>query len=109
MMIECKLLHRCLDQTIREGLSQTRTCMDRCGATEGHLIVFDRTAGKTWEEKLFRRDRAEGRGERRHHRLGHVVLRTTHEGVTVLGMELNAKKPSGADSQANGLNEPKPK
>ena len=60
MMIECKLLHRGLDQTIREGLSQTRTYMDRCGATEGHLIVFDRTAGKTWEEKLFRRDRAEG-------------------------------------------------
>ena len=45
MVIECKLLHRSLDQTIREGLSQTRAYMDRCGAHEGHLVVFDRTRG----------------------------------------------------------------
>ena len=56
MVIECKLLHRGLDQTIREGLSQTRAYMDRCGAAEAHLVVFDRTADKPWEQKLFRRD-----------------------------------------------------
>ena len=50
MVIECKLLHRGLDQTIREGLSQTRAYMDRCGAAEAHLVVFDRTADKPWEQ-----------------------------------------------------------
>ena len=29
--------------------------MDRCGVGEGHRVVFDRTAGKPWEDKLFRR------------------------------------------------------
>ena len=50
MVVECKLLHRCLDQTIRQGLSQTRAYMDGCGAHEAHLIVFDRTADKPWEQ-----------------------------------------------------------
>lgn len=27
--------------------------MDRCGAEEAHLVLFDRTEGKAWEEKLF--------------------------------------------------------
>ena len=62
MVIECKLLHRSLDQTIREGLSQTRAYMDRCGAHEGHLVVFDRTADTPWEQKLFRRDVIEESG-----------------------------------------------
>ena len=36
--------------------------MDRCGSEAGHLIVFDRTAGKGWEEKVFRREaRRDGR------------------------------------------------
>ena len=55
MVIECKLLHGSLEQTIRDGLSQTRAYLDRCGAREGHL-VFDRTDGKPWEQKLFRRE-----------------------------------------------------
>jgi hypothetical protein len=29
--------------------------MDRGGTSEGHLVIFDRTPGKSWEEKLFRR------------------------------------------------------
>ena len=62
MVIECKLLHRSLDQTIREGLSQTRAYMDRCGAHEGHLVVFDRTADTPWEQKLFRRNVIEESG-----------------------------------------------
>ena len=56
MVIECKLLHGSLERTIREGLEQTRAYMDRCGAVEGHLVVFDRTPGKEWQEKLFRRE-----------------------------------------------------
>ena len=55
MVIECKLLHRSLERTIREGLAQTRAYLDRCGAGEGHLVIFDRSADKPWEQKLFRR------------------------------------------------------
>ena len=55
MVIECKVLHGSLERTIREGLEQTRAYMDRCGAVEGHLVIFDRTPDKEWQEKLFRR------------------------------------------------------
>ena len=44
-----------LEQTLALGLEQTWEYLDRCGAEEGHLVIFDRTPGKTWEEKLFRR------------------------------------------------------
>ena len=56
VVIECKLLYKSLDQTVREGLEQTRAYMDRCAATEGHLVVFDRTAGKLWDDRIFRRE-----------------------------------------------------
>ena len=56
VVIECKVLRRGLDSTVHEGLDQTCAYMDRCGATQGHLVVFDRTEGKPWSEKLFRRD-----------------------------------------------------
>ena len=60
VVIECKVLHRGIEHTLRAGLAQTRAYMDRCGAAEGHLVVFDRTEGRSWEEKIFRRDEAEG-------------------------------------------------
>ena len=60
VVVECKVLHRGLERTLREGLEQTRAYMDRCGAAEGHLVVFDRTEGRAWEEKIFRRAEAEG-------------------------------------------------
>ena len=61
-VIECKVLHKSLERTIREGLGQTVAYMDRCGAEAGHLVIFDRSEGKRWEEKVFRRDEAvEGR------------------------------------------------
>ena len=56
MVIECKLLHGNLERTIREGLEQTRSYLDRCGAAEGHLVIFDRTPDREWQEKLFRRE-----------------------------------------------------
>ena len=55
-VVECKLLYRSLEQTVREGLEQTREYMDRCAAGEGHLVVFDRTPGVPWEDRIFRRD-----------------------------------------------------
>ena len=60
VVVECKVLHRGLERTLREGLAQTRAYMDRSGAAEGHLVVFDRTEGRSWEEKLYRREEAEG-------------------------------------------------
>lgn len=55
-VVECKVLRRSLEQTITEGLPQTADYMDRSGAEEGHLIIFDRDASKPWEERVFRRD-----------------------------------------------------
>ena len=60
VVVECKVLHRGLERTVLKGLAQTRAYMDRCVAAEGHLVVFDRTAGRSWEEKLFCRTEAEG-------------------------------------------------
>jgi len=55
-VIEIKVLHKSLEQTIAAGLAQTWEYADRCGAAEAHLVIFDRTPGKAWEERLFRRD-----------------------------------------------------
>ncbi len=55
-VVECKVLHKSLERTIRDGLEQTTGYMDRCGAEEGHLVLFDRTDGKPWADKLFRRE-----------------------------------------------------
>jgi len=57
VVLELKILHNSLDKTIKEGLPQTWYYMDRCGATEGHLIIFDRTIDKSWQDKLLRRTR----------------------------------------------------
>ncbi len=56
--IECKVLGegRGLERLVNEGLRQTAAYMDRCGAESGHLVVFDRRAGKSWDERLFRRE-----------------------------------------------------
>jgi hypothetical protein len=53
-VIELKILYGSLERTVSEGLAQTWAYMDRCGAAEGHLVIFDRTADKPWDEKLFR-------------------------------------------------------
>ena len=61
-VVECKVLHKGLERTIAEGLAQTAAYMDRCDAETGHLVVFDRREGRSWEEKVFRREEsADGR------------------------------------------------
>ena len=54
-VVECKVLRKGLERTIAEGVEQTRSYMDRCGAEAGHLIVFDRTPDRPWADKIFRR------------------------------------------------------
>ena len=57
--IECKLLHKGLEQTIAEGLEQTAGYMGRCGADSGHLVVFGRDdEDRPREERIFHRNEA---------------------------------------------------
>ena len=55
VVVECKLLWKGVDATIREGLPQTAAYMDTWNANEGHLVVFDRTPDKPWKDRIFRR------------------------------------------------------
>ena len=59
-VIECKVLRKSLERTVREGLEQTAGYMDRCGSRAGHLVIFDRSEGKRWEDKIFRREERVG-------------------------------------------------
>ena len=52
-MVECKILHKGLESTIAQGLEQTAGYMDRSAAKSGHLVIFDRDPGKSWQEKMF--------------------------------------------------------
>ncbi len=56
-VVECKIVRGSVDATIREGLEQTIDYMDRCRAESGHLVVFDRSEDKPWEEEIFRREK----------------------------------------------------
>ena len=60
IVIECKVLHKSLERTVREGLAQTAGYMDRCGSETGHLVIFDRSENKPWTDKVFRREEAIG-------------------------------------------------
>ena len=62
-VIECKALRpgRGLRTSVQEGLKQTVWYMDRCGAESGHLVVFDQRPGKSWEERVFRREEMVGK------------------------------------------------
>ncbi|MCX6699228.1 MAG: ATP-binding protein, partial [Methanomicrobiales archaeon] len=57
VIIELKVLHRSREQTIIDGMAQAWKYADRCGADEAHLIIFDRTVEKPWDEKIFLEDR----------------------------------------------------
>ena len=62
VVIELKILYKSLERTIDEGLKQTWDYMDRCGAADGNLVIFDRRPEISWEEKIFQRKESfEGR------------------------------------------------
>jgi len=69
VVIELKVLHKSLELTIEQGLAQTAEYVQRTGAAQAHLVVFDRRADVPWEDKVF-------------------VRRKEHDGspVTVWGM-----------------------
>ncbi len=53
IVLELKRLYGDLEKTIKKGLLQTWQYMDKCGASEGYFLVFDRLRKKAWEEKIF--------------------------------------------------------
>ncbi|MEM7495112.1 MAG: hypothetical protein AAF471_03045, partial [Myxococcota bacterium] len=55
IVLELKLVHpkRSVESTMNQGLEQTAQYMDTCGATEGHLVLFDRREGKSWDERVW--------------------------------------------------------
>jgi hypothetical protein len=55
VVLELKVGSSTSETLLNEGLAQTAGYMDRCGAQEGHLVIFDRNSARTWEEKIFQR------------------------------------------------------
>ena len=61
-VVECKVLHKSLAQTVAEGIEQIAGYVDRCGAEAGHLVIFDRRADRRWADKVFHDRRTADRG-----------------------------------------------
>ena len=56
IVLELKIRRDSLEKTIEDGLKQTYGYMDTVGSVdEGHLIIFDRTQEKSWEERIWHR------------------------------------------------------
>lgn len=55
IVLELKIRYGDLEKTIADGVAQTWRYMDTADTTDGHLIVFDRSSNKSWDEKIFRR------------------------------------------------------
>lgn len=55
IVLELKIRYGELEKTIADGLAQTWRYMDTVNTTDGHLIIFDRSPNKSWNEKIFRR------------------------------------------------------
>jgi hypothetical protein len=54
IVLELKIRKYSLERTIEDGLRQTFEYMDTVGSVdEGHLIIFDRSNDKTWEERIW--------------------------------------------------------
>ncbi|MCK4422732.1 MAG: ATP-binding protein, partial [Candidatus Omnitrophica bacterium] len=55
-VIEMKIQRGSLESLLPGALVQTCEYADSCGADEAHLIIFDRREGRTWEERIYRRE-----------------------------------------------------
>jgi len=52
--IELKVLQS--EDSRAESLKQIRGYMDKIGSNEGWLVIFDKDAGKSWDEKIYTRE-----------------------------------------------------
>jgi AAA domain-containing protein len=60
IVIELKIMRG--SKTVADGLEQTVAYMKNMGATEGHLVIFDRAKKKNWNEKIYHvRENIEGK------------------------------------------------
>jgi len=62
VVFELKIRYSATDKTIDKSLKQTWEYMDKCGANEGHLVIFDKRAKVSWKEKIFH-DKREYNGQ----------------------------------------------
>jgi len=54
IVLELKIRRGDLDKVIEKGLEQTAEYMDLVGSVdEGHLIIFDRSQERTWDERIW--------------------------------------------------------
>jgi hypothetical protein len=53
VVLELKIVRKTIDATLAEGLEQTADYMDKCGTTDGYLILFDRSTERTWDDKIY--------------------------------------------------------
>ena len=54
IVLELKIKRGSLEKVIDDGLRQTYEYIDAVGSVdEGHLIIFDRSKDKTWEERIW--------------------------------------------------------
>ena len=59
IVLELKIQHNSRQTTIEKGLKQTAAYMDRCGAKEGHLLIFDQDPARSWSEKIYQESHQE--------------------------------------------------
>ena len=56
VVMELKILRGSLESTIADGLRQTSDYMDiAISVDEGHLIIFDRSKTRSWDERIWHR------------------------------------------------------
>ncbi|EIJ36144.1 AAA family ATPase [Thiothrix nivea] len=55
IVLELKILHKSLETTLAEGLEQTASYADQCGADEAHLLIFDRRPETAWDARIWQR------------------------------------------------------
>jgi AAA-like domain len=60
--IKVKRLKDSLDTVIAQGTAQTQAYMQRCGASQGHLIVFNANPAVSWDDKVYDRALVAGEG-----------------------------------------------
>lgn len=56
IVIELKILRNALDATIEKGLQQTADYADKMGASEAHLVIFNRDPKTSWDDKIWQQE-----------------------------------------------------
>ncbi len=60
IVLELKLRHASLKTDIARGLQQTAAYADQCGATEAHLLIFDRRPDVAWQDRIWHQTQSAG-------------------------------------------------